>query len=120
MIQNEESVLVSRRSVLLGAAGAGLLTLAGPALRADATSAYPGMPTSAQVWNWQHQLVDFGTRYTGSPGHVRFVDWLAQQFAAVPGFQLHTDRLTFNRWLAHDYSLRLTQPSSVGRPARSR
>lgn len=105
---------VSRRSFLLGAAGAGLLTLGGPALPAGAATAFSGMPSSAEVWDSQLRLVGFGTRYTGSPGHVRFVDWLAAEFAAIPGFRLHTDRLTFNRWLAHDYSLHLTQPSTAG------
>jgi hypothetical protein len=109
---------VSRRSFLLGAAGAGALTLSAPALPAmgafASTTAQSGMPPLSEIWNWQQQLVSFGTRYTANPGHVRFVDWLCQQFAAIPGFSLHTDRLTFNRWLAHDYSLTLQQPSSVG------
>ncbi len=109
---------VSRRSFLLGAAGAGALTLAAPALPAmgafASTTARAGMPPLSEIWNWQQQLVSFGTRYTANPGHVRFVDWLCQQFAAIPGFSLHTDRLTFNRWLARDYSLTLQQPSSVG------
>jgi hypothetical protein len=72
------------------------------------------MPSLAEVWKWQEQLVGYGTRYTASPGHVRFVDWLSGQFAAIPGFRMQTDRLTFNRWLARDYSLNVIQPSSVG------
>lgn len=109
---------ISRRSFLLGAAGAGALTLAAPALSAGsvfaAANAMPGMPSVAEIWNWQQQLVGFGTRYTANPGHVQFVDWLCEQFAPIPGFSLYTDRLTFSRWLARDYSLSLTQPSSIG------
>ena len=67
-----------------------------------------------EVWGWQEQLVRFGTRYTGSPGHAAYVDWLTSQLSAVPGFTVRTDRLTFNRWLARDYALRVRVPSSVG------
>jgi hypothetical protein len=106
---------LSRRGFLTAA---GTLALAAPfastppALAAGA--APPGMPSPAQVWDWEHRLVGFGTRYTGSPGHVRFVDWLASEFAAVPGFRLHTDRLTFARWLARSWSLTVAQPATVG------
>ena len=58
-----------------------------------------------RVWRWEEQLVRFGTRYTGSPGHVAYVDWLAGQLSAVPGFSMRTDRLTFNRWLARQFTL---------------
>jgi hypothetical protein len=76
------------------------------------------MPSAATVWNWQQRLVGFGTRYTGSPGHAHFVDWLADQFAAVPGFRVRTDRLTFSRWLARSWSLSLAQPAAVGPSGR--
>jgi hypothetical protein len=76
------------------------------------------MPSAEQIWSWQQQLVRFGTRYTGSPGHVRFVDWLAGQFSAIPGFRLQTDRKTFHRWLARNWSLTVQQPGLPGRSAR--
>ena len=109
---------VSRRRFLT-AAGAGALALsasgigARPALAAS-SGGQAGLPGMDEVWGWQEQLVRYGTRYTGSPGHSAFVDWLAGQFRAVPGFSLQTDRLTFNRWLARDYSLRVSAPASVG------
>jgi hypothetical protein len=74
----------------------------------------PGLPSMDEVWRWHRQLAAMGTRYTGSPGHVRFTDWLQQQFSAVPGFQLHTDRYTFDRWLAEDWSLSIHQDATVG------
>lgn len=109
----------TRRSFLAGAAGAGLLSMVGPGLARPALAATraatpPGMPSVNQFWDWQQQLVQFGTRYTGSPGHVNFVDWLAGQFSAVPGFRLRTDRKTFHRWLAKDWSLTLQQPALPG------
>jgi hypothetical protein len=60
----------------------------------------PGLP---EVWQWQEQLVGFGTRYTGSSGH------------AVPGFRMRTDRLTFSRWLAREFALTVSVPASAGR-----
>jgi hypothetical protein len=76
---------------------------------------HAGMPGLAEVWLWEHQLVEFGTRYTGSSGHTAYVDWLTHQLSRVPGFTVRTDRLTFNRWLACDFALRVRVPSTVGR-----
>ena len=74
-----------------------------------------GMPGLPEVWQWQEQLVGFGTRYTGSSGHAAYVDWLAGQLSAVPGFTMRTDRLTFSRWLAREFSLTVSVPASAGR-----
>jgi len=73
-----------------------------------------GLPSMDKVWSWHEKLAAMGTRYTGSPGHVRLTDWLQEQFSAVPGFELYADRFTFNRWLAQDWSLSIRQPESVG------
>jgi hypothetical protein len=74
-----------------------------------------GMPGLPEVWQWEEQLVGFGTRYTGSSGHTAYVDWLAGQLSAVPGVRLRTDRLTFSRWLARDFALTVSVPASAGR-----
>ena len=74
-----------------------------------------GMPGLPEVWQWEEQLVGFGTRYTGSSGHAAYVDWLAGQLSAVPGFRMRTDRLTFSRWLARDFALTVSVPASAGR-----
>jgi len=74
-----------------------------------------GMPGLPEVWQWQEQLVGFGTRYTGSSGHAAYVDWLAGQLSAVPGFRMRTDRLTFSRWLAREFGLTVSVPASAGR-----
>lgn len=44
-----------------------------------------GMPGLPEVWQWEEQLVGFGTRYTGSNGHAAYVDWLAGQLRRCPG-----------------------------------
>ena len=77
-----------------------------------AATGLPGLP---EVWEWEEQLVGFGTRYTGSSGHSGYVDWLAGQLSAVPGFRMQTDRLTFSRWLARDFTLTVSVPPSAGR-----
>ncbi len=46
--------------------------------------------------------------WTGSPGNS----------SAVPGFTMRTDRHTFNRWLARDFALRVSVPSTIGRSGR--
>ena len=76
------------------------------------------MPSLPEVWSWEQQLVQFGTRYTGSSGHVAYVDWLAGQLSAVPGCTVRTDRHTFSRWLARDSPSRVSVPSTIGRSGR--
>ena len=121
---------VSRRQFLAGAAGAGAFAAGAAGLTAPAAlastrgrAAMPSapsapsahMPSLAEVWRWEEQLVRFGTRYTGSRGHDAFVGWLTEQMSAVPGFKLRADRLTFNRWLARDFALRIRVPATLGR-----
>jgi hypothetical protein len=74
----------------------------------------PGLPLMDEVWDWHEQLAAMGPRYTGSPGHASFTEWLKEQFRAVPGFQLSTDRITFQRWLAQNWSLSINQDATVG------
>jgi len=118
-----------RRQFLAGAGAAGVGAFAASAVglgmpealaatRAGASwrrGAAAGMPGLREVWRWEEELVRFGTRYTGSPGHVAYVDWLAGQLSAVPGFSMRTDRLTFNRWLARDFALHVDVPAAIGR-----
>ena len=96
----------------LGTPGALAATHTGASRRRGAATGMPGLP---EVSRWEDQLVRFGTRYTGSPGHVAYVDWLAGQLSAVPGFTMRTDRLTFNRWLARQFTLRVSVPATIGR-----
>ena len=51
----------------------------------------------------------------GRSGHAAYVDWLAGQLQAVPGFRMQTDRLTFSRWLARDFALTVSVPAWAGR-----
>lgn len=107
---------LTRRTALAGLGGLGLGALTAGLTEPAYASAYAasGLPSVDRLWDWQQRLVDFGTRYTGSHGHDRFVEWLADRFDAVPGMRLHRDRLTFHRWLARDHGLAIEQPSTVG------
>jgi hypothetical protein len=73
-----------------------------------------GLPSANDIWTWHKKLKAMGPRFTGCPGHVKFTQWLQQQFSAVPGFQLYTDTILFNRWLADDWSLWIDQDATVG------
>ncbi len=80
---------------------------------------HPGrcLPGMHEVWEWQGQLVRFGTLYTGSHGHPYLrglAGWLAGQLGDVPVLTVRTYRLTFNRWLARHCALRVRVPASIG------
>jgi hypothetical protein len=77
-----------------------------------------GMPSANDIWDWHEELAQMGTRYTGSPGHVDFIEWLKQKFNAVPGFKVNIDPIPFNRWLAKDWSLSINQNPAIGRSGR--
>ena len=81
---------MSRRRFLAGTAGAGALAISAggivaPAALAAAGGGQPGgLPSLQEVWGWEQQLVQFGTRYTGSPGHTAYVDWLTSGWPDHP------------------------------------
>jgi hypothetical protein len=75
----------------------------------------PGLPLLDEVWGWHEKLATIGARYTGSPSHVCFTEWLKEQFSAIPGLRLCTDQIPFQRWLAERWSLSIDQDGAVGR-----
>ena len=50
-------------------------------------------------------LSSLGSRNTGFPGHVKFVDFLADRLKACPNVQIFRDTYTLPRWEAVNYSL---------------
>jgi hypothetical protein len=80
----------------------------------EASQMVQGLPSMHEIWGWHEKLATMGTRYTGSQGHDDFIDWLIDQFSAVPGFQLTIDPIPFNRWLAQKWSLSIDQDATVG------
>jgi len=73
-----------------------------------------GLPSVDEIWQWHEWLAQNGPRYTGSPNHQKFTDWLQQQFDPVPGFDLRVERMKFQRWLADYWSLSIAQDPTVG------
>ena len=61
----------------------------------------------AKLRDWNRAIDNFGVRTTGSPNHVRYVDWLERQLDSVPGVEVHSLRYRFHRWLARSASLRV-------------
>ena len=61
-----------------------------------------------QLHAWNAKLDGFGVRATGSPNHVRYVNWLDRQLGSIPGVRVHSLRYRFNRWLAKSASLSVT------------
>jgi hypothetical protein len=79
------------------------------------TASLPFLPSEDVVWGWHQELAAMGPRFTGSPGHESFIEWLKVKFGAVYGFQLQPpDSIPFQRWLAKDWSLRIDQDPMVG------
>jgi hypothetical protein len=61
----------------------------------------------AKLRDLNRAIDDFGVRTTGSPNHVRYVDWLQRQLDSVPDVKVHSLRYRFHRWLARSASLRV-------------
>jgi hypothetical protein len=70
-----------------------------------------GLPSMNEIWGWHDNLRQMGTRYTGSPGHMRFIDWLKYEFEAIQGGfgKPLVERIVFQQWLANKWSLSMQQ-----------
>ena len=103
---------ISRRN-LIGSAGlvASAAGLASAPIAASAQPAprrptdYPGLTSQKEIWDEMLMMVGLGSRNTGFPGHVAFVNRMAGQLAAVPSMQVHRDTYKLPRWEATRYAL---------------
>jgi hypothetical protein len=88
--------------------------LAVPAASASAAASCPTVANPArlagvkQLRAWNKALDGFGVRATGSPNHVRYVNWLDRRLGAIRGVHVSSLRYRFNRWLARSASLKVT------------
>src|SRR5262249_47737343 len=83
----------------------------------EASQMVQGLPSKHEIWGWHEKLAGMGTRYTGSPGHAKFINWLKKKFSEeVPNFKVNSDPLKLDRWLAEpeDCSLSISQDPAVG------
>jgi len=64
------------------------------------------LPSGDELYKWLHQLADWCPAYTGSPGHVKFVDFLDQKLREA---KLVPQRKTFTLpyWELKNYSIEL-------------
>ena len=68
--------------------------------------AHGNLPSADELWKWLKQLSDWCPAYTGSPGHVKFVNFLDQKLREA---KLAPQRKTFHLpyWDLKDYGLEL-------------
>jgi hypothetical protein len=61
------------------------------------------LTTSAELWDWQNFMVDLGPRFTGSPQHVAYLDFLEEECRRAGLATFHDETQRFPRWDA-DYN----------------
>ena len=59
--------------------------------------------SSGQLWDWQNFMVDLGPRFTGSPQHVAYLDFLEGECRTAGLTTFHDETQRFPRWDA-DYT----------------
>jgi hypothetical protein len=99
------ATLLSLAGLAVAAGGAADPALAAPCPSVANPSAVAGV---GKLRAWNRVLAGFGVRTTGSPNHVRYVDWLERRLDSVPGVRVHSLRYRFHRWQARSASLRVT------------
>src|SRR5579872_3090467 len=99
---------ISRREMLGAAAAAVAASPFGAAEGAAAPADYGALPGREQIWKDMLFLTSLGSRNTGFPGHVKFVDFLADRLKACPGVQVFRDTYSLPRWEATSYALSVT------------
>ena len=100
-----------RRRYLVALATLALSAALAPAAMAEScpSVANPAaLAGTGKLRSWNRALDNFGVRTTGSPNHVRYVDWLERQLGSIRGVEVHSLRYRFHRWLARSASLRVT------------
>lgn len=71
------------------------------------------LPSRAELLGKADWLRALGPRETASPAHVRFVDWISDELAAL-GRQVRRDAHTFDRWSVPDVGCALTVHDTSG------
>jgi len=119
---------ISRRRFLRNAALAGGAAMlpGSPLLNAGTARAVPRVRSlvgrldtnklisAGGLWDWQNFMVSLGPRFTGSPQHVQYLDFLEQECRAAGLSTFHDPTQLFPRWDA-DYTkceITITEPGS--------
>src|SRR4051794_14037134 len=95
---------ISRRTLLKTGGSVTFLAAAATELwsahdaAAAGTDDFGALPSRQQLWDDMLFLVACGSRNTGFPGHVKFVDLMAKRLEECPGVAVHRDAYTLPRW----------------------
>ncbi|MGH6613684.1 hypothetical protein [Sphingomonas sp.] len=94
-----DQLMMSRRGALLAAA----ISFASTCLPAQALAAAVGrapvpLPSAAQIRRDYQQMVDFGPRLPGNANHLKFVEWMAQEFQAAGLLLGPCESYAYRRW----------------------
>jgi hypothetical protein len=116
----EDEMTVSRRAALGRAAtifaAAPMAGLIGSEAAAPAGEDFGALPSKHQLWEDLLFMIACGSRNTGFPGHLKFVDFLADRLKECPGVDVHRDSYSLARWVASNYTLSAQGPNA---PMRS-
>jgi hypothetical protein len=102
----------TRRSFLQLSSAAALSALFPRGLGAQVKTAAPAvtfnpalLTPADEIWGWLEKMVKDGPRFTGSPSHKTFVDFLASGMQGA-GLTVGRDPYTFTRWVAKKWGLK--------------
>jgi hypothetical protein len=70
----------------------------------------------AELWDWQNFMVDLGPRFTGSPQHVAYLDFLEEECRRAGLTTFHDETQRFPRWDA-DYNACTIELGEPGGPS---
>jgi hypothetical protein len=72
------------------------------------------LPTPAQVRADMQRMVDLGSRYTGTSGHAKFIDWLEEELVAAGCVMRPRQSFDLTVWEAQRYGLDLLDGDGKG------
>jgi hypothetical protein len=109
----------TRRDFLQWSSAAALSALWPPTVSAQVRSARPAvafnpalLTPADEIWGWLETMVKQGPRFTGSPSHRAFVDFLASSLQTA-GLQVGRDPYSFTRWVAKAWGLKAGPPGGA-------
>lgn len=113
---------LSRRQALILPAATGLgVALSSGFGRAAAASASVGTRSAVPIslghlWQWEEMMVDLGPRFTGSPAHRRYLDFIEEQCHRLGMPTRHDPTQYFPRWDVDYRDCDLSVASGNGAP----
>ncbi len=108
---------ITRRTLLARGAGGAALVAGGGLWRPPALGAQRrirALPGAGAVRDDYQRMVDFGTRLTGTRPHLRFVDWLQEEFERAGCVVLPRIEHELDLWEAHRFGLDVLDGAAAG------